>query len=58
MLCLLSEGHLIIEDFPGVGKTTLAKAIARSVGRYAPGPVLAPVRPRLVVIRGGAEEAS
>jgi len=30
--CLLSEGHLIIEDFPGVGKTTLAKALARSVG--------------------------
>jgi MoxR-like ATPase len=29
---LLSEGHLIIEDFPGVGKTTLAKALARSVG--------------------------
>jgi len=31
-LCLISEGHLIIEDFPGVGKTTLAKALARSVG--------------------------
>jgi MoxR-like ATPase len=30
--CLLAEGHLIIEDFPGVGKTTLAKALARSVG--------------------------
>ena len=30
--CLISEGHLIIEDFPGVGKTTLAKALARSVG--------------------------
>jgi MoxR-like ATPase len=32
VLALLSEGHLIIEDFPGVGKTTLAKALARSVG--------------------------
>jgi MoxR-like ATPase len=32
VLCLLAEGHLIIEDFPGVGKTTLAKAIAKSVG--------------------------
>jgi MoxR-like ATPase len=32
VLCLLSEGHLIIEDFPGVGKTTLAKALAKSVG--------------------------
>jgi MoxR-like ATPase len=30
--CLLAEGHLIIEDFPGVGKTTLAKSLARSVG--------------------------
>jgi MoxR-like ATPase len=32
-LCILgvvSEGHLIIEDFPGVGKTMLAKALARS----------------------------
>jgi MoxR-like ATPase len=31
VLCLLSEGHLIIEDLPGVGKTTLAKALARSL---------------------------
>jgi MoxR-like ATPase len=31
ILCLFSEGHLIIEDLPGVGKTTLAKALARSV---------------------------
>jgi MoxR-like ATPase len=30
-LCLVSEGHLIIEDLPGVGKTTLAKALARSL---------------------------
>ena len=29
--CLLAEGHLIIEDFPGVGKTSLAKALARSI---------------------------
>jgi MoxR-like ATPase len=31
LLCLLAEGHLIIEDFPGVGKTSLAKALARSI---------------------------
>jgi MoxR-like ATPase len=31
VLCLVAEGHLIIEDFPGVGKTMLAKAFARSV---------------------------
>jgi MoxR-like ATPase len=30
-LCLLAEGHLIIEDFPGVGKTSLAKALAKSI---------------------------
>jgi MoxR-like ATPase len=30
-LCLLAQGHLIIEDFPGVGKTSLAKSIARSI---------------------------
>jgi len=28
---LLAEGHLLLEDVPGVGKTTLAKAIARSI---------------------------
>jgi MoxR-like ATPase len=31
VLCLVSEGHLILEDFPGVGKTMLAKALARSL---------------------------
>jgi hypothetical protein len=30
VLCLVAEGHLIVEDFPGVGKTTLAKARARA----------------------------
>jgi MoxR-like ATPase len=31
VLCLVAEGHLIVEDFPGVGKTMLAKALSRSV---------------------------
>jgi MoxR-like ATPase len=31
VLCIVAEGHLIIEDFPGVGKTMLTKALARSV---------------------------
>jgi MoxR-like ATPase len=30
--CLLSEGHALIDDVPGVGKTTLSLALARSVG--------------------------
>jgi len=32
LCCLLAEGHLLVEDHPGVGKTTLAKALARSLG--------------------------
>jgi MoxR-like ATPase len=32
VLCLLSEGNLLLEGVPGVGKTTLAKAVARSIG--------------------------
>ncbi|MCU1607349.1 MAG: ATPase associated with various cellular 3, partial [Modestobacter sp.] len=31
LVVLLAEGHLLIEDVPGVGKTTLAKALARSI---------------------------
>ncbi|HEX7012894.1 MAG TPA: AAA family ATPase [Steroidobacteraceae bacterium] len=30
--CLLARGHLLIEDIPGVGKTTLAHALAQSLG--------------------------
>lgn len=30
--CLLARGHLLIEDLPGVGKTTLAHALARALG--------------------------
>lgn len=32
VVCLLAGGHLLIEDVPGVGKTTLAHALARSFG--------------------------
>src|SRR6202012_5302620 len=31
LACLLARGHLLIEDVPGVGKTTLAQSLARSV---------------------------
>ena len=32
LACLLARGHLLIEDLPGVGKTTLAHALAKSLG--------------------------
>ncbi|HVV75120.1 MAG TPA: MoxR family ATPase [Mycobacteriales bacterium] len=31
LTCLLSDGHLLLEDYPGTGKTSLAKAIANTV---------------------------
>jgi MoxR-like ATPase len=31
VLCLVAEGHVLVEDFPGVGKTMLAKSLARSL---------------------------
>jgi MoxR-like ATPase len=31
LVALLAEGHMLIEDYPGVGKTALARALARSV---------------------------
>lgn len=36
LACLLAKGHLLIEDLPGLGKTTLAKALAHAIGgRFA-----------------------
>ena len=32
LTCLLARGHLLIEDLPGVGKTTLAHALAKTLG--------------------------
>jgi MoxR-like ATPase len=32
LVAVLCQGHVLIEDVPGIGKTTLAKAIARSIG--------------------------
>ncbi|PKL49737.1 MAG: AAA family ATPase [Candidatus Riflebacteria bacterium HGW-Riflebacteria-2] len=32
LVCLLADGHLLLEDMPGVGKTTLASALAISIG--------------------------
>ena len=32
LVCMLAEGHLLIEDVPGVGKTSLARSIAASLG--------------------------
>ena len=50
VMCLLAEGHLLIEDVPGVGKTSLAKALAGSIDctwkRVQFTPDLLPDRPR------------
>jgi MoxR-like ATPase len=32
LVCIVAEGHVLIEDLPGVGKTTLARALARATG--------------------------
>jgi MoxR-like ATPase len=32
LIALLCEGHVLLEDVPGIGKTTMAKALARSLG--------------------------
>lgn len=32
VICLLCDGHILLEDIPGVGKTTLAKSLAKSIG--------------------------
>src|SRR5437762_7244507 len=32
LACLLASGHLLIEDLPGVGKTTLAQVLAKLLG--------------------------
>ena len=32
LITLLAQGHLLIEDVPGVGKTTMAKALAKLIG--------------------------
>jgi MoxR-like ATPase len=34
LACLIARGHLLIEDIPGVGKTTLAHVLARSLGLH------------------------
>src|ERR687884_259326 len=31
LVALLAEGHILVEDYPGVGKTALARALARSI---------------------------
>jgi MoxR-like ATPase len=35
VVCILAEGHLLLDDVPGVGKTVLAKSIAATIGGHA-----------------------
>lgn len=34
LACLLAKGHLLLEDLPGLGKTTLAKTLAQAIGGH------------------------
>jgi MoxR-like ATPase len=48
IVTLLCEGHLLVEDVPGIGKTTLARSLAQSIGgsadfTFRPGPIFANV---------------
>ena len=47
LVALYSEGHVLIEDLPGVGKTLLAKTIARSIDAKSPASSLPPTSYRL-----------
>ena len=49
--CLLTEGHLLLDDVPGTGKTSLAKAIAGSIGGR-------PARPSTALIEAYKPERS
>ena len=40
VVCLLARGHLLIEDVPGVGKTTLATALGKALGVGRPPPAV------------------
>ena len=55
LVALFAEGHVLIEDYPGVGKTALARALARSVdAEYARVQCTADLLPADVVAVGRA----
>ncbi len=49
--CMLSGGHVLLEDLPGVGKTTLAKALVKALGGQEPGSQQAEVQRAAVPCR-------
>src|SRR5436190_19232555 len=50
MVALLAEGHILVEDYPGVGKTALARALSRSIDcQFARVPCTAAILPADIV---------
>src|SRR3954466_2372959 len=59
LACLLAEGHLLIEDVPGVGKTTFARILARAMGGHdGRGPCTPDLTPEEVIGREHRREGA
>ena len=62
LACLLARGHLLFDDLPGLGKTTLAKAVAHAVGGNSRGfnahPICCPATSRVSICSISVRENS